>query len=165
MFHITQAKRKLKERLAAELPGKLAEADAVDPVYVETPSGPVLVPTPPPAEIHTTDKADIGDLPSLELIVTDSTPTVDSFSRIYRHRVVIGVSVGGDDEETISKQIERYLWAMREVARDSHLTPIEGTGPVDTGGEQYTPLQQRPETVESPFVKGAFIEVFVTTVE
>ena len=39
-----------------------------------------------PYEIHTTDKADLGGLPSLELIVTDSTPTVDSFARIYRHR-------------------------------------------------------------------------------
>lgn len=156
MFHVTQAKRKLRDRLWAELPGQLAAADAAAADGVTTPV---------PYEIHTTDKADLGGMPSLELIVTDSTPTVESFSRIYRHRVVIGVSIGGDTEEVISTQIERYIWCLRAIVRDLDLTPIEGTGPVDTGGEQYTPLQRRPETVEQPFVKGAFIEVFVTTVE
>ena len=157
MFHITQAKRKLKQHLLDKLPGYLAQADA------EACDG---VTTPPPYEIHTTDKADLGGLPSLELIVTDSSPKVpNSLARIYRHRVVCGVSVGGDVEETISVQIERYLWAMRQVIRDLALTPIEGTADMDTGGEQYTPLFQRPETVETPFVKGAFIEIFVTTVE
>jgi hypothetical protein len=156
MHHITQAKRKLALRLQTELPLRLAEADAAANDGITTPV---------PFEIHTTDKADLGGLPSLELIVTDSTPLVDSFARIFRHRVVIGVSIGSDDEETLSAQIERYLWCLRQVVRDLHVTPIEGTGPVDTGGEQYTPLVHRPETVELPFVKGAFIEVFVTTVE
>jgi len=156
VFHITQAKRKLKQRLLDELPVVLAQADAAANDGITTPV---------PYEIWTTDKVELGGLPSLELIVTDSTPMVDSFSRIYRHRLVCGVSVGGDDEETLAAQIERYLWCLRQIFRDMAVTPIEGTGPVDTGGEQYTPLQQRPETVESPFVKGAFIEVFVTTVE
>lgn len=156
MFHITQAKLKLKERLLVELPIQLANADAISADGVTTP---------PPFEIHLIDKADLGGLPSLELIVTDSTPQVQSYAQIYRHRLVIGVSVGGDDEVTLGVQLERYLWCLRRIVRDLALTPIEGTGPVETGGEQYTPLAQRPETVEEPFVKGAFIEVFVTTVE
>lgn len=156
MFHITQAKRKLKERLLTELPIQLANADAIAADGVTTP---------PPFEIHIIDKADLGGLPSLELIVTDSSPQVQSYAQIYRHRLVIGVSVGGDDEETLGVQLERYLWCLRRVIRDIALTPIEGTGPLDTGGEQYTPLAQRSETVESPFVKGVFIEVFITTVE
>jgi len=63
MFHITQAKRKLRDRLLAELPTRLTGADhlANDGIV-----------TPPPYEIHTTDKADLGGMPSLELIVTDS---------------------------------------------------------------------------------------------
>jgi hypothetical protein len=156
VWHITQAKRKLKQRLLDELPLKLQQADGA--------AGDGVV-TPVPYEIHTTDKADLGGLPSLELIVTDSTPQVNSFADVYRHRVVFGVTVGGDDEETLGIWVERYLWCLRQIVRDLAITPIEGTGPVDTGGEQYTPLQQRPETVEAPFVKGAFIEVFVTTVE
>ena len=105
-------------------------------------------------------------MPSLELIVTDSTPKAfDTLAQIYRHRIAIGVSVGGDTEEETTIRVERYIWCMRQIMRDIALVPIEGTGPVDTGGEQYTPLQQRPETVELPFVRGAFIEVFVTTYE
>lgn len=156
MFHVTQAKRKLRELFLTQLPLKLVAADgaAGDGIF-----------TPPPYEIYLTDKVDIGGMPSLELIVSDSSPQADSFAQVYRHRIVVGVSVGGDTEETVTTQVERYIWSLRAVCRDTHLTPIEGTGPVDTGGEQYTPLAQRPETVEYPFVKGAFIEVFVTTVE
>lgn len=156
MHHITRAKRTLKALLAAQLPIKLQEADAA------VGDGTV---TPPPYEIHTTDKADLGGLPSIELIVTDTTPQVDSLSRIQRHRVVAGVTIGGDDEETIAVQLESYLWAIREIIRDTLLSPPDGTAAMDTGGEQYTPLQQRPETVEQPFVKGGFLEVFIQTVE
>lgn len=156
MNHVTQAKRKLRQRLLDELPQRLADADA---------EGGDGVTTPPPYEIHTTDKYEIGGLPSIQMIVTNSSPTTNSFAQVYRHRIVIGVTCGGDHEEAIATQVERYLWVLRQIVRDLHITPIEGTGPVDTGGEQYTPLQQRPQTTESPFVKGCFIEVFVTTVE
>lgn len=156
MFHVTQAKRKLKELLAAQLPPKLSFADAAVGDGITTPK---------PFEIFTTDKFALEGHPSLELIVTDSTPQIDTIAQIYQHRIVCGITVGGDDEETLSVWLERYLWCIRSIARDTILTPVEGTGPVNTGGEQYTPLQQRPETVESPFVKGAFIELFVTTVE
>lgn len=154
--HITSAKAKLRDRLSQELPKRLADADlaANDGVH-----------TPPPYEIFTTDKADLGGLPSIELIVTDSEPSVDSYARIYRHRVLMGVSCGGDNEEAISVQVERYLWCFRGVIRDLDITPIEGTGPVDTGSEQYAPLQQRPGTVEWPFVKAGYLEIFVQTVE
>lgn len=156
MNHITQAKRKLRQRLLDELPGRLAAADAAANDGVTTP---------PPYEIHTTDKYDIGGVPSIQMIVTDSHATSNSFAQVYRHRLVIGVTCGGDVEETIATQVERYLWVVRQILRDLHVTPIEGTAPVDTGGEQYTPLQQRPMTVETPFLKGVFIEVFVTTLE
>jgi hypothetical protein len=45
------------------------------------------------------------------------------------------------------------------------LSPSTGTAPADVGVEQYTPLVQRPQTVENPLVKGVFMETFVTTVE
>jgi len=151
---VTSAKRKLRDRLLAALPGQLASADlaAADGVT-----------TPPPYEIHTTDKADLGGLPSLELIVTDSTPTSDSYAQVYRHRIVCGVTCGGDVEETITVQVERYVWCLRAIVDDLALTPIEGTTAAQAGGEQYTPLVQRPGTVEHPLVKGAFIEIFITT--
>jgi hypothetical protein len=156
MHHVTQAKRKIKTFLVTYLPAMLANADAIRADGIVTPM---------PYEVHTTDKADLGGLPSLEVFVTDSGTTKNTFAQIYRHRLVIGVSVGGDTEETLAVQVETYMWCLRQLFRDAALVPVLGTGPVDTGGEQYTPLQQRPGTVENPFVKGAFIEIFVTTVE
>ena len=163
MFHITQAKRTLKQWILDALPLQLAAADAMSADGVRTP---------PPYEVYLTDKHDLGGYPSIEIIVTDSTPAPgQSFAQIYRHRLVVGVTVGGDDEETISTQVERYIWCLRQVftsgglANNDGVSPPDGIAPVDVGGEQYTPLQQRPETVESPFVKGVFLEVFITTVE
>jgi 4-hydroxy-3-methylbut-2-enyl diphosphate reductase IspH len=166
VFHVRQVKRKLKAFLVAQLPAKLAEADAADPVVVVDAEGVShTVATPSPYEVHTTDKADLGGDPSLELIATDSTRAVDSVAKVYRHRIVVGITAGGDDEEVVTAQVEQYMWAIRMLLSDELLTPVDGAGPVDTGNEQYTPLQQRPVGVELPFVKGAFMEVFVKTLE
>jgi hypothetical protein len=62
-------------------------------------------------------------------------------------------------------QLERYIWAIRVLVKDAQLSPSTGTAPADVGVEQYTPLVQRPQTVENPLVKGVFMETFVTTVE
>jgi hypothetical protein len=155
MWHITQAKRAIKQLLHDELPAALAEADA------QADDG---ITTPPPYEIHTTDKTDLGGLPSVEIVTAGSASGSDSVAQIYRHRLLVGVSVGGDDEETISVQAERYLWTLRQVLRDK-LLPGIGTSPLETGSEQYTPIVQRPGGVEFPFVKGCFLEVTVPTLE
>lgn len=156
MYHVTQAKRKLKQRLLDELPQRLLEADADADDGLKTPG---------PYEIHTTDMMELPGLPALELVVLDSQPTVDSYAKVYRHRLAVAITAGGDDEETITLILERYIWAVRWIIRDLHITPIEGTSAADTGGEQYTPFQKRPDTTEYPFVKGVFMELFVTTVE
>ncbi len=158
MNHVTQVKVALKRWLLDTLPLKLVEADgaAADGVT-----------TPPPYEIHTTEKADLGGLPSIEFVVLESTPQVNSYAQVYRHRMAVGYTVGGDDEERTTIVGERYMWALRRVARDTQLDPPQAPGgsPIDTGVEQYTPLAQRPGGVETPFVKGGYLEMFVTTVE
>lgn len=158
--HITQAKRIIKQRLLDELPSWITQA--TNAIGDDVP-----LPTPIVFEVWLTDKADIGGPPSIEIIVTDSVATSDSYAQVYRHRLVIGITIGGDNEEYITTLLERYLWAVRQTLRDAILFPPEHpqTAPVELGGEQYSPLVERPGTVESPFVKGAFIEVFVTTVE
>jgi len=155
MNHVTQGKRLLKAVFLERLPIVLANADAEAADGFST-----LV----PFEINTFDKASIDGLPSIELIVTDSSKQSDSVAAVYRHRVVVGISYGGDSEEAITVAVERYIWAIRKIAKDSQLGQYAGAGPLDTGGEQYTPMG-RAEKVESPFVKGAFIEVFITTLE
>jgi hypothetical protein len=142
--------------LAERLPEKLAEADA------EADDG---VTTPAPAEIHRSDVVGAGAYPALELIATGSTPQVNSASRVMRHRVIAAVTVAGDTEETLAMWLERYLWAIREVVRDQLFTPQCDNAGVDTGEEGYSPLGRQTEETEGPFVKGGWIELFVTTVE
>lgn len=153
----TLAKRTLKELLQVELPKKLSFIDG------RMADG---ITTPPPFEIHTTSKADIGGTPSIELILTDGTNTLpEAQAQVYRHRIVVGFTINGDDEETVTAQCERYMWAIRQLARDSHVQPYQYLGPIDCGGLQYTPTVQRPETIEQPHAQGGFIELYVTTVE
>ena len=159
MHHVTQLKRELKVYLLDTLPLYLSAADGFAGDGYRTP---------PPFEIHTTDKKALGGAPSLELIATDSSnQKPGSAAQVYRHRIVVGVTVHGDDEETTSVWVERYIWAIRQMCRDTHLDPSRapGASAMDSGGEQYTPLASRPSGLEQPFARGAFIELFITTVE
>jgi hypothetical protein len=157
MVHVTQAKRSLTALLARGLPALLLFADA------EANDG---ITTPPPYEIFTTDKQSLNGYPSIEIIATNSASTVDSHAQVYRHRVVVSFTITGDDEEVLTAHVERYMWAIRHLARDTEFDVPAITGPIDTGGEQYSPLDRRTSAgVEMPFVKAGFIELLVTTVE
>lgn len=154
--HVTAAKRALKALLEDRLPALLAQAD------LDENDG---VTTPPPAEIHRSDVSAAGDYPAIELIATNSQALGDSNAQVMKHRVAVGVSVAGDDEETMTAQLERYLWAIRRIARDTVLAPDSVSGPIDSGDEQYSPLGALDNDLERPFVKAGFIELFLTTVE
>ena len=121
--------------------------------------------TPPPYEIHTTDKDSLNGFPAMEIIATSSGSKSDSYAQIYEHRVAVGFTLVGDDEEVLTTQVERYMWAVRHIARDTLTAPDAIVGPIDAGGEQYTPLGNRPTGVEFPFVKAGYIELLMTTVE
>jgi hypothetical protein len=156
MYHVTQVKTAIKDFLAEHLPPKLAEADTEAADGVETP---------PPSTIWCTAKQDLESYPSIEIIVTDSRAQMDTMAQVMRHRLVVGFTILGDDEQTLTTQVERYMWAIRQVLRDTQLDPPYGTASLDTGGEQYTPMLQRPQGLEATFVTGGFIEVIVQTVE
>lgn len=156
MYHVTQVKTHLKDYLAQTLAQALIEADA------DANDG---VTTEPPKTIWTTAKQDLEAYPSLEIIVTDSRAQLDTFAQVMRHRLVVGFTIVGDDEVTLQIQVERYMWALRHVLRDTQLDPPDGTASLDTGGEQYTPMLQRPPGFEAVFVTGGFIEVIAQTVE
>ena len=156
LTHVTSAKIALKALLEAQLPIVLAQADA------DADDG---VTTPLPYEINRSDKTAAGGYPAIELIATGSIPQQDSFAQIMRHRVAVGVTVTGDDQETLTVWVERYLWAIRRIARDSLLAPTSLTGPIDSGVEEYSPLGSMDRSTENPFVKAGYIELFLTTVE
>lgn len=156
MDFITQAKRDLKTRFVAELPALLQAGDLLSADGVTTP---------PPREVHTTDVAQLNDYPGMELMPQGTDPQAESYAVMNRHLILVGVTLVGDDEETLATQVERYMWAIQKIARDSLLQSPDQGGPIETGRIRYTPVGQPPAGIEAPFVKGGAIEVFVTTIE
>lgn len=156
MYHVTQVKQNLKTLLVANMPAMLAHAD------LQAGDG---YDTPVPVRVWTTAKADLEDYPAIEIVVTDSRPQYDTDAQVMRHRLVVGFTLIGDDELRLQAWTERYMWALRHVIRGTLLEPPTGTADMDTGGEQYTPMLQRPAGLEAVFVTGGFLEVIVQTVE
>ena len=155
-MRVTLIKRGIRDKLIAELPSQLLLADSIAADGITTPM---------PAEVVTTDRTELNGLPSLMVLVTTSSPVPNTSSQTYRHRCVVGITVGADDEDNVTALIERYVWATRRVLRTNYLPAKHLAGPIDTGEESYSPLLQQPDTIEFPFVKGAYIEVFVTSYE
>jgi hypothetical protein len=153
MQSVTQVKRALKAALADRLPFFLqrADLDAADGVI-----------TPVPYVIYTTEKWELAGFPAIEITVISSRPTQDSHAQVMEHRVPVAFTLTGDDEETLTIQVERYMWAVRQVVRDLLLAPDSLCGPIDVGDETYTPLDNKG--TERVFVKGGWVELRVTTV-
>lgn len=156
MHHVTQVKAAIAALLAERLPEQLLAADGVADDGIETP---------PPAFVHRSEKRDLEGYPAIELISTHSTPQRNTVAQIVSHRIAVGFTLAGDDEQTLTTWGERYMWALRQVLRGALLPGALGAEPIETGGEQYSPMVQSPKRMESPFVWGGFLEVFVTTVE
>jgi hypothetical protein len=154
--HVTQAKHGLRSLLIEQLPLWLQRGDleAADDVQ-----------TPPPYAIYPYERETLDAFPSVEIVATSSRPSADSYAQVVQHRLAIGFTLAGDDVARLTVQVERYMWALRQICRDTLLAPDCPTGPIESEGEQYTPLDRRQAGVESPFVKGGFLEVTLTTVE
>src|ERR1041384_6904801 len=142
MSHITQAKRALQALLQEQLPAWLSRGDALANDGVTSD---------PPAGIYLADREALAISPALELVVTSSTPAPDSSAQLMEPRLAIGFTLAGSDISVLAVQAERYMWALRHVCRDTLLAPDCPTGPIETGAEQYTPLDRNAGNVESPF--------------
>jgi hypothetical protein len=151
--HVTGVKRSIKARLAEHLPLMLQRAD------LEADDG---VTTPVPYRIYTTEKWELEGFPAIEITVISSRPTQDTHAQVMEHRIPIAVTLTGDDEETLTVQVERYIWAIRQIVRDVLLAPHPDNAPIDLGDETYTPLDNKG--LERVFLKGAWVELIVTTV-
>jgi hypothetical protein len=154
----TAAKARLKARLEAELPAVLEEADAL--------AGDGIT-TPPPYAIYTHEKTTLDGFPSIEMVLQASDKTLDSTLDVYRHRVLVAVTIASDDEGAMTLLLERYLWALRQFGKDradDRPTPSDVVDPIFCGREQYSPIVHGAATgVEFPWVKGGFIEMAITT--
>lgn len=161
MNTITQAKRRLKARLDTHMAALLAAAD------VEADDE---VTTTPPCGVFTRETFGTQEYPCIEMVMQGSHKVPDSTADEYQHRLAITVTLGGDDEETITTQLERYLWVLRKFGQD-HIDrdmpdPEDAVDLIICGDESYMPLVRGSGTgVESPWLKGGWIEFFVTTIE
>jgi len=156
MTHITQVKRALKELLRNDLPLKLQLGD------LEASDG---VSTPRPAVFYTSDKQNPEDYPCVEIISEGSRRSPANGVQIMVHRVLVAVTVAGDDEERLGVHVERYIWAVRQVANDTLLGSETPTGPIETLEERYSMVAPRPQGFEQPFVRGGYIALELTSVE
>jgi len=126
--------------------------------------------TPPLRGVFTNETAGTQEYPCIEMVVQGSDKIVDSVADEYRHQVAITITLGGDDEFTMTRQLERYLWVLRKFGQD-HIDrdmpdPEDAVDVIICGNESYMPLVRGVGTgVESPFVKGCYVECFITTIE
>ncbi len=150
---VTQVKAAIRDVLREHLPAMLQRAD------VEAGDG---ISTPVPYVIYTTEKWELSGFPAIEITVISSRPTQDSHAQVMEHRIPVAMTLTGDDEETLTVHVERYVWAVRQVLRDRLLTDESHCAPIDVGAETYTPLDNKG--TERAFVRGAWVELLVTTV-
>lgn len=107
-----------------------------------------------------------AELPAAEILLINSVPTSPGGS-IYEHTLAVRFYVGGDDEQVITDQAERYVLACRHLfgflpGREALVFPFVG-GTVTPGTEDYDPTVQRKQA-EASLVKVGAIELTVRTV-
>jgi hypothetical protein len=154
---VTEVKRGIIALFEDRLRAKLDQYDAKQNDGVTTPS---------PAVYYDVEKKIVEAYPAVEVFPTAAAPLSDSLAHVYRNRLVVGYRLAGDDDSKLQRQCEAMMWAIRHVARDTHLDGDEDTdlGPIDSGNEEFAMLPI-PPGFEIPFIKGGYIELFLTTVE
>lgn len=126
------------------------------------------LPLPALATVTTSEKKTLGTLPLAEVHGLTSVRLGDAqWSRSRLHTIAIRFYVGGDDEEDITAQAERYVLAVRrmfedEPDRQARLFPFVG-GTVDVDTDDYDPIRQR-QNAEPTLVKCATVVLLVRTV-
>ena len=166
MESASQVKARLKARFDVGLAAKLVIADLAAKDGLATK---------PPFAIYDFEKQSLDGYPTIELVGQSGQKQIDSTADAIRWRIVAAITIAGDDERAITIGCERYTWALRQFSTDRADLTAEAANPalvgvqfdvVICGNEQFTPLIHGPATgIEFPFVKGAFLEMFVTTFE
>lgn len=154
---MTSAKRGIRTLLLSQ--AFLAE--------LEKAAAEIGVAAPPPFVIYRAVKAGpnsidgfpCGELDGDESVPEDASGTVEDLN----HRIAVLWTLVGDDEETLTDQVEVYVLATRRTLSSAHL-PGVGNVPVVVGRENYSRLA-RVKDLAQPLVKGAALEVIVGTIE
>lgn len=106
-----------------------------------------------------------GTFPTCEIFGTGSIADNSvEYADKNSHAISIMFWANGDDEETVTKKVERYLLATRKLIRSETLMPMIGCFPVVRGDESYG-LVGKKSGLAQPFVKAGAITFTVSTIE
>jgi hypothetical protein len=106
-----------------------------------------------------------AQFPWCEIVGQQSDPDNEvEYADKNTHRIDIVYWANGDDEETVTKLVERYLLAVRKMIRNETLMPRMGCLPIVRASERYGVVGQKPGLTH-PFVKAGAISFAVTTIE
>jgi len=120
----------------------------------------------PEAEVRTSEREGVpAQFPTLEIVGEASDPNIEvEYADAYGHAIAAIFWAMGDDEETVTKIVERYILAFRRMLRSETLMPMIGCRPVVRGREQYGVVGRKPG-VSNVFVKAGSISFTVATIE
>jgi hypothetical protein len=118
------------------------------------------------SQVKTTEMESIPDqFPWCEIAGEGSDPDNEvEYADKNAHAISIIYWANGDDEETVTKLVERFLLAVRKTIRNETLMPLIGSLPVVRGREQYGVVGKKVGLAQ-PFVKAGAISLSVGTIE
>jgi hypothetical protein len=108
--------------------------------------------TPYPAEIWEYEKAALGAYPAAELQALTTQYAPEDDVKIASHRIAVVWTVVGDNEATVTTDIERLVRTTRDVFWRTVLAADLGGIPMVVESEQYSALAP---ALGQPFMKGA----------
>lgn len=147
----------VKKGIAAAL-GSSAFTDVLAAVNAEQGDG---YTTPPPSVIYPYERAVPETYPAIELQGLTSTYNVDDDVKAVTHRIAVVVTQVGDNEQSITTDIERLVRAIRDLLFRSVLDAQRGLAPILIESENYSALTPNPKT--GALVKGGMVVLSATT--
>lgn len=117
--------------------------------------------TPPPAVIYPYERAVPETYPAIELQGLTSTYNVEDDVKQVTHRIAVVVTQVGDNEQTITTDIERLVRATRDLLFRSVLDGQRGLAPMLIESENYSALAPNPRT--GALMKGGMVVLAATT--
>lgn len=145
----SDVKRALRRML--EGPGFTA---AVSSAVIEKGDGvwPVLPPT-----VYENERLTDVTFPMAELIVYQSTFSDDDVVKRTEHRIGVRWTAVGDNEQTVTKNVELLVRATTDLVWMSNLDTLVASGPIRVESEDYSPLHPTLR----PFMKSGLVIMIV----
>lgn len=107
--------------------------------------------TPGPAAVYGYERATPEAYPCAEVVIVQSEIDEDADEAKSTHRITIDWTVVGDDEEVVTRDVQRLVLATRLGFRRGVLDGMRAIGPMTIQFEDYSRLEQGRD---HPLLKG-----------